>query len=161
MKKNIIVIATSFLLFACQSKPSEELLSIVINSPSKEWNGRNDKDYIKLWLNDSLIFSGTYFTEYNDTLPDRFVPPEKIKDLLGMTIAELNKKKQNYKDSLKVRLRLVTLDDLPDENPIVIDSTFFFHPIDSISSILFLVYPYEKEFCGYDYYHDPERWEVD
>lgn len=112
-------------MFACQSKPSEELLSIVVNSPSKEWNGRNDKDYIKLWLNDSLIFSGTYFTEYNDTLPDSFVPPEKIKDLLGMTIAELNKKKQNYKDSLKVRLRLVTLDDLPDENPIVIDSTFF------------------------------------
>lgn len=157
----MFVITIFLLLFACQSKPSKDLLSIVINSPSKEWNGRNDKDYIKLWLNDSLIFSDTYFTEYNDTLSDRFVPPEKIKDLLGMTIAELNKKKQSYKDSLKVRLRLVTLDGLPGENPIVIDSTFFFHPIDSISSILFLVYPYDKEFRGYDYYHDPKRWEID
>lgn len=161
MKKCILVIIVGLLLFACQSTPQKDLLSVIVYSPSNDWNGRNGKDYIKLWLNDSLIFSGLYFTEYNDTLPDAFVHPKDLKDILGMTIAELNKKELNYKDSLKARLRFVSLDGLPNERPVFIDSTFIFYPIDSIPGILFLVYPQEGEFRGYDYYHDPKRWEVD
>lgn len=166
MKKCIFIILVGFLLVSCQSTPKEDFLSIVVDSPydnwrSNNWNGRNGKDYIKLWLNDSLIFSGLYFTEYNDTLPGVLVHPKDLKDILGMTIAVLNKKELNYKDSLKARLRFVSLDGLPNERPVFIDSTFIFYPIDSISSLLFLVHPDEEEFRGYDYYHDPKRWEVD
>lgn len=162
MKQYIYIFITVFLVQACQSQPQEELLSIIINSPSEKWNGRNEQDYIKLWLNDSLVFSGTYYTQFNDTLSDSFVP--RVKDRWGMTVASLNKKTMKYCDTLKVRLRLVTLDGMPNERPICVDSTFFFHPIDSIFDIMFLVDKVnrnEKTFRGYDYYHNPERWEWD
>ena len=148
-----------FLMQACQQKSQEEPLSIIVTSPSENWNGRNGQDYIKLWLNDSLIFSGVYFTQFNDTLLD--VPKyfDEIKDFWGMNVALLSKKDIKCRDSLKVRLRLVTLDGMPNEVPISIDSTFFFYPIDSIFDIMFLVDRCKGEFRGYDYYHNPERWE--
>ena len=153
------MIIIGFLMQACQQKSQEELLSIIVTSPSENWNGRNGQDYIKLWLNDSLIFSGTYFTQFNDTLPDVPKSFDEIKDFWGMNVALLSKKDMKYQDSLKIRLRLVTLDGMPNEDPISIDSTFYFYPIDSIFDIMFLVDKYKKEFRGYDYYHNSERWE--
>lgn len=144
---------------ACQQKSQEELLSIIVTSTSENWNGRNGQDYIKLWLNDSLIFSGIYFTQFNDTLSDAPKSFDEIKDFWGMNVALLSKKDMKYQDSLKIRLRLVTLDGMPNEDPISIDSTFYFYPIDSIFDIMFLVDRYKKEFRGYDYYHNSERWE--
>lgn len=153
-------IIIAFLLQACHSESREDFLAISIVNPSEKWNGRNNQDYVKLWLNDSLIFDGTYFTQFNDTVPNAPKPFEEIKDFFGMSVAWLNKKEMNYHDSLKIRLRLITLDGMLDEDSFPpMDSIYFFYPIDSISQILFVVDKSNKEIRGLDYFHNPEIWE--
>lgn len=49
-------------------------------------NDRSEKDYIKLWVNDSLLFKGPYFTNYIEETKDN------IDDVWGMEVATLSKK---------------------------------------------------------------------
>ena len=140
MKKNILFVIGVFLLLSCStgSQRQHANFSIFVTCTSKNWNGRNNQDYIKLWINDSLLFSGTYYTQYNDTIPDEIEDletpfgPEIIVDPFGMRVADLDK--SNYQDSIKIRIRLIALDDVLFNNKQVMDSTFFYR-IDNISAI--------------------------
>lgn len=87
---------------------------------------RNGKDYVKCWINDSLWFKGTYFNRFNDITLDYF------EDCYGMTVASFDK---TGRDSIKVKIRIISLDTLRYLGQKVIDTTFLYQ-IDNIPEVV-------------------------
>lgn len=92
-----ILIGSSLLLLSCSKKEENQIriLFILVNLSD---NSRSGKDYVKLWVNDSLLFSGSYFTNFSEV---------NVDDIWGMKVASFNKQD---KDSIKIKLRLISLD---------------------------------------------------
>lgn len=116
-----------FLLFLCCTKSNikKESFFILVKCENRSWNDRNNEDYIKLWVNDSLLFAGTYYTNYVDSTQS------KMDNALGMQVASIDK---TNKDSIKIRILLVSLDSILFANKRVMDTTFFYR-IDNIPGI--------------------------
>lgn len=87
---------------------------------------RTGKDSIQCWINDTLVFDGLYVNMTDD---------QKLiyyDDWLGMEIAGFNKK--GY-DSIKIKIRITSLDTVLYCGERTIDSTFRYR-IDNIPSIV-------------------------
>ena len=96
---------------------------IRVDTGYKELTG---KDYIQCWVNDSLVFNGLYVNKTDDQILDYH------EDWLGMEITRFDK--SGY-DSLKIKIRVTSLDTVLYRGKRVIDSTFRYR-IDNIPSIV-------------------------
>lgn len=93
-----ILIGSSLLLLSCSKKEGESNKNSFFILVNLSDNSRSGKDYVKLWVNDSLLFSGSYFTNFSEV---------NVDDIWGMKVASFNKQD---KDSIKIKLRLISLD---------------------------------------------------
>lgn len=116
MKTRIFIFIVIFtMLIGCinDSIPKNSF-TIRVRTGFKE---RTGKDYIECWINDSLVFRGLYVnkTDYEKMMGDYYG------DWLGMKIASFNK---NGYDSIKVKIRITSLDTELYCGKKMIDSTF-------------------------------------
>ena len=113
-------------------------------------NDRSGKDYIKLWVDDSLLFKGPYYTNYIEETE------ENIDDVWGMEVASLIK--QNYRDSIRIAIKIIALDDQLFSGKRVIDTTFKYRT-DNIPGIA-ISYPREiGHFNVFDTINAPGYWQ--
>ena len=113
-----ILIGSSLLLLSCSKKEkglNKNSFFILVNLSD---NSRSGKDYVKLWVNDSLLFSGSYFTDFSEV---------NVDDIWGMKVASFNKQD---KDSIKIKLRLISLDTVLFSQRKIVDTTFYYKIID-------------------------------
>ena len=110
----------------------EEVFSIRVDTGYSE---RNGKDYIKCWVDDSLAFSGTYRNRFNDMTLDY------IEECFGMEAVRMAK---GGRDSMKIKVRIISLDSMLYEGKRVIDTTFLYR-IDNIPEVVISC----RSNCGY------------
>lgn len=128
MKKILIFIAV-LLLLSCCAHEEKDVFSIYIYCMNRKPNDRNGADYIKLWVNDTLLFGDTYYTNYIESTQTN------INDVVkGMHLVDIKKKNR---DSLKIRVRAISLDSILFGNKRVLDSTFYYR-IDNIPGMTIL-----------------------
>ena len=90
------------LVFSCciQKRTKKDSFFINVQCVNQKVNDRNGLDYIFLWVNDTLLFSNTYYTNYIDSTR------ENLDDaVMGMRIATIDKANR---DSLKIRIRVIS-----------------------------------------------------
>jgi len=125
MKTRVFIFITIFAMWmGCvnHSIPKNDFI-IRVDTGYKE---RTGKDYIQCWVNDSLVFNGLYVNKTDDQILDYH------EDWLGMEIAHFDK--SGY-DSLKINIRITSLDTVLYRGKRVIDSTFLYR-IDNIPNIV-------------------------
>lgn len=147
MKRGIFIfLGILLLLTCCVSEVSKhDRFSIRVSCLYNGYQGRNGNDYIKLWVNDSLLFSGVYLNRFNDTILDY------SDDVLGMEVASFDKKE----DSIKIRVRIISLDSvLLYNNRYAIDTSFFYR-IDNIPDIVISVERFYDSLSIYDTLRTP------
>lgn len=149
MKKVIFIFLGYILLFSFCSRKEKELnknsFYILVNLFN---NSRSGKDYVKLWVNDSLLFSGSYFTNFSE---------ENIDEIWGMEIASFNKPD---KDSIKIKLRLISLDTVLFSGKKIVDTTFYYKIID-IPGISITDPRETGHFSVFDTLNAPTYWRVE
>ena len=153
MKRGIFIfLGILLLLTCCVSEVSKhDRFSIRVSCLYNGYQGRNGKDYIKLWVNDSLLFSGVYLNRFNDTILDY------SDDVLGMEVASFDKKE----DSIKIRVRIISLDSvLFYNNRHAVDTTFTYR-IDNIPDIIISGARYYNEFAIFDTLRTPDRYDYE
>ena len=153
MKRGIFIfLGILLLLTCCVSEVSKhDRFSISVLSRKKGYQDRNGNDYIKLWVNDSLLFSGVYLNRFNDTILDY------SDDVLGMEVATIDKKE----DSIKIRIRMISLDSvLFYNNRHAVDTTFTYR-IDNIPDIIISGARYYNEFAIFDTLRTPDRYDYE
>lgn len=147
MKRGIFIfLGILLLLTCCVSEVSKhDRFSISVLSRKKGYQDRNGNDYIKLWVNDSLLFSGVYYNRFNEETLDYF------DEFLGMEVASFDKKE----DSIKIRVRIISLDSvLLYNNRYAIDTSFFYR-IDNIPDIVISVERFYDSLSIYDTLRTP------
>ncbi len=116
MKTRIFIFMVMFMMIVgCVSHSTlNENFIIFLSTGYKE---RTTKDYIECWINDSLVFRGLYVnkTDYEKMMGDYYG------DWIGMKIANFDK---NGYDSIKVKIRVTSLDTVLYCGKKMIDSTF-------------------------------------
>lgn len=153
MKKIILFIGTFLLFSFCtESNIHKDVLCLFVRNCNNEFNDRNGLDYIKLWINDTLMFSGTYQTNFSGSIDS----PLK-EDAMGMEIANIDKVN---KDSIKIKIRLITLDSILFNGKSVVDTTFHYR-INNISSLCIDYWRYIHYFRIFDPVKDPNAWIFD
>lgn len=147
MKKILFIIGLFFLLLACtKSNRSEEYVSIMVDT----WDShRNGKDYVRLWVNDTLLFSDTFHINYVDSIPETWHN--------RMEIATIPKSNQ---DSIKIRVRLVTLDSVLFAGHHAVDTTFRYR-IDNIPYVSIAYWRVANYFRVKDPVTDPQAFYID
>jgi lipoprotein len=121
--KKILIFITVLLLLSCCAHEEKDVFSIYANFVNRKPNDRNGEDYIKLWVNDTLLFNNTYYTNYIESTMTN--TDDAVK---GMHLVDVEKKNR---DSLKIRIRVISLDSILFGNKRVWDSTFHYR-IDNI-----------------------------
>jgi hypothetical protein len=114
------------------------------------WNDRNNKDSIRLWINDSLYFRGLYFTRFDSTF-------NNVGDRLGMQVARLH---GSYKSNLKIRMLLSSLDSILFTNKSSVDTTFYYQ-LDKSTEIVISDSMRTGCFSIHDSIKEPELWAVE
>lgn len=124
MRKNIFILLGSILLLTCCTEKGvkKNHFYILVHCANESWDDRTNKDYIRLWVDDSLMFDGIYYTNYIDSTQTN------IDDVWGMKVARIDK---SNRDSIKIRLRLVSLDSVSFAGKHAMDTTFSYR-IDNI-----------------------------
>lgn len=150
MKKSIFILLGSILLLTCCTGKGikKNHFYILVHCANESWNDRTDKDYIKLWVDDSLMFDGTYYTNYIDSTQTN------IDDVWGMEVARIDK---SNRDSIKIRLRLVSLDSILFFDKRVMDTTFSYR-IDNIPGMAITDSGRRGFFSVYDTISAPSYW---
>ena len=120
----IFVVISTMLIGCINDVIIENSFIIQVDTGYKE---RTGKDYIKCWINDSLVFAGRYVNKSDDK---KLIYYED--DWLGMEIVRFDK--SGY-DSLKIKIRVISLDTVLYQGKRVIDSTFKYR-IDNIPNIV-------------------------
>jgi hypothetical protein len=146
MRKYIILLVCILGMLGC-TKKDENNFFIEITSFNKQGLERDSKDYIRCWINDSLIFNGLYKTYY-DSAWDTYY---------GTEVANFDKR---GRDSIKIKIRLITLDSLLFGNKKVVDTTFFYR-MDSIPGISIVALRPFKHFDIYDPISCPAAFEIE
>lgn len=119
-----IVIGLIALLAECLGRPVHKNdFNILVFTGFKE---RTGKDSVQCWVNDSLVFAGLYVNMTDDKNLIYY------DDWMGMTVASFDK--DGY-DSIKVKVRVTSLDTVSYCGKKAIDSTFRYR-IDNIPSIV-------------------------
>lgn len=161
MKKNLFITICIFSLFVFCTHKNQESDAFLIRlwNANKTIDDRNNADYVQLWINDSLLFNGTYFINFLDdpALDEEFhVGMQNIEDFRGMKLGYINKK--NYPDSIKIRIRLIAIDDtLFWGNRRVMD-TVFNHRIDNIPELAISMIARGRFFQVEDSINTPMYW---
>lgn len=150
MKKGIFIFLGILLLLACcvQRTPKYDQFSIFVLDIYEGYQGRNGNDYIKLWVNDSLLFSGVYYNRFNEETLDYF------DEFLGMEVASFDKKE----DSIKIRVRIISLDSVLFYNDRHAVDTSFTYRIDNIPEMTITKTRHSNNFLIYDTLRTPERY---
>ena len=150
MKRGIFIfLGILLLLTCCVSEVSKhDRFSISVLSRKKGYQDRNGNDYIKLWVNDSLLFSGVYYNRFNEETLDYF------DEFLGMEVASFDKKE----DSIKIRVRIISLDSVLFYNGRHAVDTSFTYRIDNIPEMTITKTRYSNKFLIYDTLRTPERY---
>ncbi len=153
MKKLILLLLSGIFLSFCSrvdvKSPKDSFFIRVSLSPSNE---RNRKDYIKLWINDSLLFKGPYFTNYIEETG------ENLGDVWGMKVATLIKK--SNEDSIKIAIRVIALDNQLFAGRKAIDTTFKYR-IDNIPGIAISYRQVVGHFNVFDTINAPGYWRIE
>lgn len=151
--RKILLFLGLFFCFSCCVQKQEDTLLIQVTCSNRNVFDRNGEDYIKLWINDTLMFRGVYQVNTKDSI-DAFY---------GMPVAVINK---FNRDSLKIRIRITSLDSVLFGKKQVIDSVFYY-PIDSIPELVIsdrrILYPYSYsgDFAIFDPIRDYGFWIID
>lgn len=151
--RKILLFLGLFFCFSCCVQKQEDTLLIQVKCRNRNVFDRNGEDYIKLWINDTLMFRGVYQVNTKDSI-DAFY---------GMPVAVINK---YNRDSLKIRIRITSLDSVLFGKKQVIDSEFYY-PIDSIPELVIsdrrILYPYSYsgDFAIFDPIRDYGFWIID
>lgn len=151
--RKILLFLGLFFCFSCCVQKQEDTLLIQVTCSNRNVFDRNGEDYIKLWINDTLMFRGVYQVNTKDSI-DAFY---------GMPVAVINK---YNRDSLKIRIRITSLDSVLFGKKQVIDSVFYY-PIDSIPELVIsdrrILYPYSYsgDFAIFDPIRDYGFWIID
>lgn len=151
--RKILLFLGLFFCFSCCVQKQEDTLLIQVKCRNRNVFDRNGEDYIKLWINDTLKFRGVYQVNTKDSI-DAFY---------GMPVAVINK---FNRDSLKIRIRITSLDSVLFGKKQVIDSVFYY-PIDSIPELVIsdrrILYPYSYsgDFAIFDPIRDYGFWIID
>lgn len=151
--RKILLFLVLFFCFPCCVQKQEDTLLIRVACMNRRVYDRNDEDYIKLWINDTLIYRGLYHADTEDS----------VYALRGMPVAVINK---FNRDSLKIRIRITSLDSVLFGKKQVIDSVFYY-PIDSIPELVIsdcrILYPcsYSGDFSIFDPIRDYGFWIID
>lgn len=151
--RKILLFLGLFFCFSCCVQKQEDTLLIQVKCRNRNVFDRNGEDYIKLWINDTLMFRGVYQVNTKDSI-DAFY---------GMPVAVINK---FNRDSLKIRIRITSLDSVLFGKKQVIDSVFYY-PIDSIPELVIsdrrILYPYSYsgDFAIFDPIRDYGFWIID
>ncbi|WP_297328380.1 hypothetical protein [uncultured Bacteroides sp.] len=130
MRNGILTfICLLLLLVGCaeHSRTNEDFI-IRVGCNASERSGKN---YIKCWINDSLWFKGTYVNKFNDETLEHF------EECYGMPVATFDK---TNIDSIKVKIRVISLDTLHYMGKQVIDTTFLYR-IDNIPEVVVSCHP--------------------
>lgn len=152
MKRGIFIFLGILLLLTCcvseVSKHDRFSIRVLCLCDGYGYEGRNGNDYIKLWVNDSLLFSGAYLNRFNDVTLDYF------DDYLGMEVATIDKKE----DSIKIRIRMISLDSVLFYNDRHAVDTTFTYRIDNIPDIIISGARYYNEFAIFDTLRTPDMY---
>ena len=120
----IFMVILTMLIGCINDSIPEDRFTIQVDTGYKE---RTGKDYIKCWINDSLVFAGRYVNKSDDK---KLIYYED--DWLGMEVAHFDK---SGRDSVKIKVRVISLDTVLYRGKKVIDSTFKYR-IDNIPGIV-------------------------
>lgn len=137
MRNFIFILIYTLLFLGCAKNQQQEKLLITVTSLNNNYTDREGKDYIKCWVDDSLLFSGVYKPIY-DSLLDSY---------LGTTVAETSK---SNRDSVKIRIRLIALDSLLFAEKAIVDTSFIYR----VNNISIMTIVALRPFKGFDIY-DP------
>lgn len=122
MRKLLFVVVALFLLLACaKNNRIEDSVDITVSSWDHIFNDRNGEDYVRLWVNDTLLFSDTFHVNYVDSIRETWYE-------INMKVATIHK---FNRDSVKIRVRLVSLDSILFAGHHAVDTTFRYR-IDNI-----------------------------
>lgn len=123
MRKILFFVGALLFLVACakSNNKGEDSVDITVSSWNHISNDRNGEDYVKLWVNDTLLFSDTFHVEYIDSIQDTWLDYK-------MKVATIHK---FNRDSVKIRVRLVSLDSILFAGHHAVDTTFRYR-IDNI-----------------------------
>lgn len=120
--RNVLFIIGLFLLLGCtKGHKHEDLFEITVSSWKDKLNDRNGADYVKLWVNDTLLFIDTFHVRYNYSI-------RETRSYFRMETATLHKMNR---DSIKLRIRFITLDSVLFGSRHAVD-TIFRYRIDNI-----------------------------
>ena len=144
----ILIGSSLLLLLSCSKKEGESNKNSFFILVNLSDNSRSGKDYVKLWVNDSLLFSGSYFTDFSEV---------NVDDIWGMKVASFNKQD---KDSIKIKLRLISLDTVLFSQRKIVDTTFYYKIID-IPGISITDPRETGHFSVFDTLNAPTYWRVE
>ena len=139
------------MLLACTNRnKGKDFVDITVSSWNHRYNDRNGEDYVRLWVNDTLLFSDTFHIDYVDSLPETWHNIE-------MKVATIPKVKQ---DSVRIRVRLIALDSILFAGKYAVD-TIFFYRIDRIPYMNIDYYRELNYFRVMNPIDNPEFWTYD
>ena len=148
MKKTFfIIMCLCVLIGSCGKKDTQKSCFVTVESYAERYNlsKRDSKDYIKFWINDSLYFSGLYRTSY-DSVWDTYFGTD-VANFVPQT------------DSVKMRIRIISLDSVLFGNKRIIDTVFHYKVKDIPAMIIVTVRPYEN-FSVFDFVNHPGCFEL-
>lgn len=151
MRKILIFIGVFFWFLSCtQNNEKDNSVSITIETWDHKSADRNGEDYIKLWVNDTLLYSDTYQVDYIDSLPETWYNSR-------MKVATIPK--MNW-DSVKIRVRLISLDSVLFAGRYAVDTTFNYR-LNNIPCIHIDYYRQLNNFRVVDPVNNPEFFQIE
>lgn len=125
MRKILLFIGVLLFLSNCsKDNRNNNYVDILIHSLNCEFGDRNGEDYVRLWINDTLLFSDTFHMDSSNFYRMKAVSIPKTKD------------------SVKIRVRLISLDTILFAGKHAVDTTFHYR----IDDIPYLAIDYFREF---------------
>lgn len=149
MKYIFVVTALLMLLTCCVHKEynEKEYFNVDLECYNNTKTDRNGKDFILCWVDDSLMFSGVYKTQYDSIY---FMD-------CGPVIANFDK---TGMDSVKIKICLLSLDSVLFAGERVVDTTFHYR-VDNIPYMSIAVLRPFEHFDIYDPVTCPAAFEID
>ena len=151
MRKILYLIGIFIFVSACiQNNKEESSVEILMNTWNHKFNDRNGQDYIKLWVNDTLLFSDTFHIDYVDSIEKTWLD-------FRMKLATIHKANR---DSVKIRIRLISLDSVLFAGRHAVDTTFNYR-IENISCLVISRYRKFNNFHLIDPVKNPMAFQID
>ena len=139
------------MLLACTNRnKGKDFVDITVSSWNHILNDRNGEDYIRLWVNDTLLFSDTFHVDYVLSLRETWYD-------FRMKVATVPKMNR---DSIKIRIKLISLDSILFAGRSFVDTTFRYR-IDNIPYMDIDYFRKLKCFRVVDPVNDPEFFQIE